>query len=290
MESEIMTINEFLFDLPLYHRVLGEDNKDLINFIINGRRERHEVDGYNPIEECESTFVLFCSIYDTVQNSLGNTSLEVNYVSGKSKKFDTYEVILRCKRYNTFLHYLVHIEYEDPEDYYEDKQIKYISKVGQYPSVADFHIGQVHKYDKVLSKDKMREFTKAIGLAANGIGIGSFVYLRRIFEHLVSEAFEKAISENDEFDADAFSKAKMNNKIQMLSGYLPDFLVENYSIYGILSKGIHELSEEDCKSYFSILRESIEMILDEKEDNRQKEMKKNNIKKVLSQITREINN
>ena len=82
----------------------------------------------------------------------------------------------------------------------------------------------------------------------------------------------------------------MNNKIQLLSGYLPDFLVENYSIYGILSKGIHELSEEDCKSYFSILRESIEMILDEKEDNRQKEMKKNNIKKVLSQITREINN
>ena len=32
------------------------------------------------------------------------------------------------------------------------------------------------------------------------------------------------------------------------------------------------------------------MILDEKEDNRQKEMKKDNIKKVLSQITREINN
>jgi hypothetical protein len=191
-------------------------------------------------------------------------------------------VIFICSRYNTLFHFLIHIEV------YDSKKI--ISKVGQYPSVADFHIGQVHKYDKVLSKDKMREFTKAIGLAANGIGIGSFVYLRRIFEHLVSESFEKAKSENDEFDADAFSKAKMNNKIQMLSGYLPDFLVENYSIYGILSKGIHELSEEDCKSYFSILRESIEMILDEKEDNRLKELKKDNIKKALSQITREINN
>ena len=32
------------------------------------------------------------------------------------------------------------------------------------------------------------------------------------------------------------------------------------------------------------------MILDEKEDNRLKELKKDNIKKALSQITREINN
>jgi hypothetical protein len=136
----------------------------------------------------------------------------------------------------------------------------------------------------------MREFTKAIGLAANGIGIGSFVYLRRIFEHLVSEAFEKAKSENDEFDVDAFSKAKMNNKIQMLSGYLPDFLVENYSIYGILSKGIHELSEEDCKSYFSILRESIELVLDEKLEALQKEKRRKSLNIELSKISKEIKN
>lgn len=76
----------------------------------------------------------------------------------------------------------------------------------------------------------------------------------------------------------------MNEKIQMLSGILPDFLVENQSIYGILSKGIHELSEEECKEYFSILRESIEMILDEKLEANQKELKKESIKQTLSQI------
>ena len=41
----------------------------------------------------------------------------------------------------------------------------------------------------------MREFTKAIGLAANGVGIGSFVYLRRIFENLVFQAFDEAKKE-----------------------------------------------------------------------------------------------
>lgn len=276
-----MTLDDFLLNTPLYAKVSEKDGaSEIIYSLYGNNRYKTYINGYNPIDKCDTTFWLYYGLGSLL--SYNNRDELSSYNHNKISNYDTHEVIFICSRYNTLFHFLVHIEESD------SKQI--ISKVGQYPSVADFHIGQVHKYDKVLSKDKMREFTKAIGLAANGIGIGSFVYLRRIFEHLVSEAFEKAISENDEFDADAFSKAKMNNKIQMLSGYLPDFLVENYSIYGILSKGIHELSEEDCKSYFSILRESIEMILDEKEDNRLKELKKDNIKKALSQITREINN
>lgn len=281
-----MTVGEFLFDLPLYHKVPRNDSEDIINFLMIGGLGKREVDGYNPIEQCESTFAMFCSAYNTVQNPLGLGHLEVSYVSGKCEKFDTFEVILKCKRYGTFLHYLVHAEY-DNEDY-EHSHIMSISKVGQYPSVADFHIGQVHKYDKVLPKDKMREFTKAIGLAANGVGIGSFVYLRRIFEHLVFEALEVALSKDEQFDRDTFTTAKMNEKIKMLSGYLPDFLVENHTIYGILSKGIHELSEEVCNEHFSILRESIEMILDEKLDAHQKEQKKKSIRQALSKIVGEI--
>ena len=281
-----MTVGEFLFDLPLYHKVPRDDSEDIINFLMIGGLGKREVDGYNPIEQCESTFAMFCSAYNTVHNPLGQGHLEVSYVYGKSEKFDTFEVILKCKRYGTFLHYLVHAEY-DNEDY-EHSHIMSISKVGQYPSVADFHIGQVHKYDKVLPKDKMREFTKAIGLAANGVGIGSFVYLRRIFEHLVFEALEVALSKDEQFDRDTFTTAKMNEKIKMLSGYLPDFLVENHTIYGILSKGIHELSEEVCNEHFSIIRESIEMILDEKLDAYQKEQKKKSIRQALSKIVGEI--
>ena len=281
-----MTIEEFLFDLPLYHKVSRDDSEDILNFLMIGCLGKREVDGYNPIEQCESTFAMFCSAYNTVQNSLGRGHLEVSYVSGKGEKFDTFEVILKCKRYGTFLHYLVHAEY-DNEDY-DHSHIMSISKVGQYPSVADFHIGQVHKYDKVLPKDKMREFTKSIGLAANGVGIGSFVYLRRIFEYLVFEAHEVAKSKNPSFDKTAFTSGRMNEKIQMLSGYLPDYLVEHHAIYGILSKGIHELGEEECKKYFPILKASIELILDEKLEAYQKEMRKKEIGNALSQIAGEI--
>ena len=281
-----MDIKEFLFDLPLYNSVKRDDCQDVIDFITGHHYDGSykEVDGYNPINKCDSTFILYCSIYYTVHNPLGSQALNVNYVSGKHEKFDTYELILKCKRYGTFLHYLIHVEYaEDDKD-----NILSLSKVGQYPSVADFHIGQLRKYSKILPKDKMREFTKAIGLAANGVGIGSFVYLRRIFEHLVFEAFEVAKNRNEEFDIDGFTTARMNEKIQMLSGFLPDFLVKNHIIYGILSKGIHELSEEDCKKYLTILRESIEMILDEKLEAHQKELKKASIKQTLSQITGQL--
>lgn len=276
-----MTVQEFLFDLPLYHNVSKEDSEDVINFIQGSANK--VVDGFNPIKKCDSTFILYCGIYYTLQNSFTKSSTSVEYVNGKHQIFNTYELILKCKRYGTFIHFLIHIEYDDNKE-----DILSISKVGQFPSIADFHIGQIHKYNKILPEDKMREFTKAIGLAANGIGIGSFVYLRRIFEYLVLEALEMAKKQDEKFDFKAFSIGRMNEKVQMLSGYLPDFLVENHSIYSILSKGIHELSEDDCKKYFSILRQSIEMILDEKLETHQKEIKKKSIKLTLSQVIGQI--
>lgn len=277
-----MTIEEFLFDLPLYHKVPKEECSDIINFLWRNLSRGQEVDGYNPIEECDSTFVLYVGMYNAIHNKIGSQKLEISYVPDKSELFDTYEVVLACKRYGTFLHYLIHAEYAEEDDKHE--HITHLSKVGQYPSVADFHVGQVHKYDKVLPKEKMREFTKAIGLAANGVGIGSFVYLRRIFEHLVFEAKDIAKAINPEFDETAFTSARMHERIQMLSDYLPDFLVENHNIYSILSKGVHELSEEECKKYFTVLKESIEMILDEKLEAYRKEQRKQEIKGALSKI------
>ncbi len=44
--------------------------------------------------------------------------------------------------------------------------------------------------------------------------------------------------------------------------------MENKSLYGVLSAGIHTLSEEDCLSHFSVVRSIIELILDEKEHER----------------------
>src|SRR3989344_5296171 len=148
--------------------------------------------------------------------------------------------------------------------YFTAKDSNVFQKVGQFPSVADFQIPQAGKYRKILGEDQYKEFIRGIGVAAHGVGIGSFVYLRRVFENLIEEAYTKAQAENKEFKKGEYQKAKMDEKIKMVKNYLPEFLVENRSLYAILSKGIHDLSEDECLQYFETVKIGIEQVLDEK--------------------------
>lgn len=65
---------------------------------------------------------------------------------------------------------------------------------------------------------------------------------------------------------------------------LPDFLVSNIKIYSILSKGIHELDEEECKKSFPILRQAIEMILDQQIEEKEQEVKRKIISDALNKF------
>lgn len=146
---------------------------------------------------------------------------------------------------------------------YYFKSGNFFTKVGQFPSVADFQIPQVQNYRKILNEEQYTEFARGIGLAAHGVGIGSFVYLRRVFENLIEEAHvltQKSVG----FDNEAYKKARVDEKIELLKEHLPEFLVENKVLYSILSKGIHELTEDECLQYFETVKIGIEQILDEK--------------------------
>lgn len=158
-----------------------------------------------------------------------------------------------------------------------------IQKIGQNPSVADLNMHDVKKYASVLSREYFNELKKAIGLVAHGVGVGSFVYLRRIFENLIEEARVEA-AKDDSFDEQAFKTARMNDKIKLLSGHLPPFLVENHQLYGILSKGVHELSEQECLEAFPVVKVGIELILDEHIVEKQRKAKIEASKKALSQL------
>ena len=60
-----------------------------------------------------------------------------------------------------------------------------------------------------------------------------------------------------------FVKLRMEQKIELLKGHLPEFLARNKKVYSILSKGIHELQEYECLRVFEILKHAIFFILDE---------------------------
>lgn len=141
-------------------------------------------------------------------------------------------------------------------------------KIGQLPSLADLGNSEIKRFRGTLAKQDLNELHKAIGLAAHGVGVGSFVYFRRIFERLIQSRFDE-FKEIEGWDIDAFRSARMEEKVSIVRNHIPDLLYENRSIYGILSKGIHELNEEECLSAFPILKKSIIFILDD--DLRKKE-------------------
>ena len=161
-----------------------------------------------------------------------------------------------------------------------------IIKVGQYPSVADLVIPEIAKYKPVLGT-QYREFSKAIGLFAHGIGIGSFVYLRRIIENLVFDKYNE-VPENLEISNTEFMRLKFDEKIEALKPYLPEVLVANKNIYGIVSKGIHELSEEECREMFPYIKAGIELILDSLLAEKERKSKEKIFEKFVAKKTGEL--
>lgn len=160
-------------------------------------------------------------------------------------------------------------------------------KIGQYPSIAQISQPELKKYRQVLTKEKYEELNRGVGLITHGVGIGAYVYLRRIFEVLIGEAHAK-ISKSVDWDEDLYKKSRMDKKIELLSAELPDFLVENKNLYGILSKGIHELTEKDCMAYFPTVKLGIELILDEKLEVKKRKDKIKAVKKSIGKISAEI--
>ena len=138
-----------------------------------------------------------------------------------------------------------------------------VTKIGQYPSIADLVSPQLRKYSTVLGDSFVSDWQRAIGLRAHGIGAGSYVYLRRIIESLVDSAANSAI-DNGEFAAEMYRNARWPERIKLLSTYLPDYLAENAQVYGVLSQGVHKLTEDECNAYFEVLHTSIEIICEEK--------------------------
>ncbi len=260
-----LTQSKFFFDMPIYSPVnICESNWDIFSKIVKSSPDV-DFEGYNPWRKFESTF---------------KSKSNVDYFNDTYTKDGGYRtIVVTCKRSGDHFEFYI---YWNPER-------KCLLKIGQYPSVADFHISEIKQYKKLLSSEKMKEFTRAIKLAANGVGIGSFVYLRRIFEHLIADAYEaykndKHVSEDELVNKEEFKRFRMDDKINVLSGHLPEFLVQNKSIYSILSQGIHELDESACLKYFDTLKDSIEIILDEKLNKLSKEEKIKMARKNLNQI------
>jgi hypothetical protein len=267
-ESIIVSKHNFYFETPLYEPLdytSIEDPSELFN---------GDVDAYSAKNTTDTTYSIGFSWVK---------KLDTEYVSQYSpEKVRGFAFMtLKCKRKdNDVLWFYI----------YKDEISGNIMKVGQFPSLADLQFAELgKKYDKVLAKEELRNLKKAIGLVSHGAGAGSFVYLRRIFERLIFNTYTDNAASINLSEVD-FKRQKMMEKVETLKEFLPSQLVEMKSVYSILSKGVHELTEDECLRYFSPIKLSIELILDQKIEESKKREKDLLVKKQLQQIHQEIVN
>ncbi len=246
--------HEFYFETPLYEVIKHAQFED---DIYDG-----DLDAYSAKNEIDTTYKIYSEPIDSYSYD---------------DFYNFYKITLTCKRKsNDVLRFFV----------YDDGKI--VIKIGQLPSLADIQFAEISKkYDQLLSEQELKDFKKAIDLAAHGHGAGSFVYLRRIFENLISKAF-KTNKATIETSGDDFRKMWMVDKLKLLKNYLPSQLLEMKSVYKILSKGVHELSEQECLKYFPALKLSIELILEQKIEMEAKRKRDEEVKRQLEEINKEI--
>lgn len=159
-----------------------------------------------------------------------------------------------------------------------------LRKVGQWPSMADMQFYDLQKYRNLL-KERYGELTRAVGLYSSGIGIGAFVYLRRIFESICEEAHQDCISLPG-WNEKEYAEKRFNEKMDYLSEFgkkiLPEELNQIKSkLYGVMSKGIHEYSEVECQELFPYVQTAIELVLDQRLTAIAKQKKINELTNVI---------
>jgi hypothetical protein len=242
---KLKNLEQFLFEIPLYANYALSDEFSAAHLYGLNNLAR-PIDGHCPRCQRASTFVVDYKY-------LPEGSSRHNVANRHS--FD--EMSIKCVRDDSHK-----VRY-----YFLIKKLV-VQKIGQYPSLADISNDEVSTYRRNMDKGDAAEFHKAIGLAAHGVGVGSFVYLRRVFERLVYKRFEEFKS-SEGWEDKQFYAVRMEDKISLLNAHLPDFLVENRKIYSILSVGVHELDEQACLSWFDVMKHSIIIILED--DKKKKE-------------------
>lgn len=262
MTEKTYPVEDWLLKLPLYSPVaIGED----INFAVQAiALFSGTIDAFCPECQQSATFAAAVSDYATELNQEEQRRISLRKLGrvphGQQSAWEISSFIkaIVCSRRG----HIVHFYFSSVENS--------IIKIGQYPSLADMATGDTSQFIKALGKERLHELNKAIGLAAHGVGIGAYVYLRRVFESLIEDAHEKAKS-GQEWNEDSFQKARMKEKIAMLRSVLPSFIVEHPQLYGTLSLGVHELTEGDCLKNFEALKSAILVIAEERMHEIQRE-------------------
>ncbi|HAR84125.1 MAG TPA: hypothetical protein DCR69_00175 [Clostridium sp.] len=90
------------------------------------------------------------------------------------------------------------------------------------------------------------------------------MYLRRVLEKIIKYKYntiKESLSEKLQIEF-IKNETKFSRKVKILDKFLPEYSSQNTKVYSILSIGIHSLEEDEALKYFTVLEESIYLVLD----------------------------
>lgn len=158
-----------------------------------------------------------------------------------------------------------------------------IQKIGQYPTFAKEEVhAKLFQYKSLIS-EYYPELTRAVSAYSQNMGVASFVYLRRILEHLIEGKYKQYGGTAEEI--------KFIDKLHVVENHekvIPDDFNEiKNQIYSVLSKGVHEYEESECLTLFSAVKYIVESILDEELLKREKAKRAQEAKKIIQDKLKE---
>lgn len=259
---DLPTLSEILLSTPLYRSIeIDEDRDDAFMELLEFGEVKY--DAY--CVECRRP-----SIFKTMRDDKAPSIISSNPVPWRRTEIikkriaslvfegKFFAVHATCQRHDHLQTFIFTI---DRTGGYQDKPRKvFLKKIGQWPSFEDMAGPEGEKFRALLGP-YYSEFKKAGGLISHGMAIAAFLYLRRIFESLVEQ--HRASFEASAGSIPDYNKMDMKGRIKALKSTLPSRVVENASVWSILSKGVHELSEEECSNYFPPVRAAIIAMLEE---------------------------
>lgn len=153
-----------------------------------------------------------------------------------------------------------------------------VRKVGQNPSMLTIKGFDFDSYRKYLEKiDAYSDYKKADLSNAEKFHVGAYAYLRRVFEKMI----------NDYLGDSKLSDNRMDTKIEAVKENF-DTRVRDLlkNLYGILSKGIHELDEQESGKYYTFLKAIIDIQLEYIKTENEKDLQSKELSGVLGKIAR----
>lgn len=238
-----MSLKEFFEKSNLYERYPTTFPKDLADI------EKPAINVY--CEKCNSNQT-FLMINDYTRSSFS----PVTPSKGEILKFD-----YLCASCRTF-HRVFLVKVSDNLDH--------LIKAGQYPEI-DISIDKA--IEKALGENRPL-FRKGLICEAQGYGIGAYAYYRRIVElmidELINDIYELIDASEKEEYREVLEKTKStqhtSEKINLVKEFLPSSLRPGNRnplgvLYGILSEGIHNKSDDECINIAKEVKFTLEYLI-----------------------------